>query len=195
MYSDMSKRTRLRSLPKRKAARPRATSVLPTPVGPRKRNEPTGRFGFLSPARVRRMALATALIAPSCDTIRRCSSSSMRSSFSDSSSLREVIGIPVQRETTSSMSAFVTGCRASDPSVHCSLSTLTLSRPPAPSSRKKPPPCSPASGSSTTRSRPWASGTSAGTAASRSFTRLPASSMRSIALSGRKRSVMYRLDW
>src|SRR4030095_11760555 len=47
MYSDMSKRTRLRSLPNRKAARLRATSVLPTPVGPRKMNDTTGRGGFL----------------------------------------------------------------------------------------------------------------------------------------------------
>src|SRR5206468_372139 len=68
MYSDMSKRIRLRSLPKRKAARLRATSVFPTPVGPRNMKEPTGRFGFLRPARVRRMARATALIALSWET-------------------------------------------------------------------------------------------------------------------------------
>ena len=44
MYSDMSKRTRLFSLPNRKPASARATSVLPTPVGPRNRNEPAGRL-------------------------------------------------------------------------------------------------------------------------------------------------------
>ena len=108
MYSDMSKRTSALSLPKRKAASERATSVFPTPVGPRNMKEPTGRFGFLSPARVRRMARATALIADCWETIRLWSSSSMRRSFSDSSSLIAVMGIPVQRETTSSMSLFVT---------------------------------------------------------------------------------------
>ena len=34
------------------------SSVFPTPVGPRNRNEPLGRFGSESPARERRMALA-----------------------------------------------------------------------------------------------------------------------------------------
>ena len=39
----------------------RASSVLPTPVGPRNRNEPIGRLGSESPARERRIALATAI--------------------------------------------------------------------------------------------------------------------------------------
>ena len=43
----------------------RATSVLPTPVGPRKMNEPIGRFGFLRPARERRIARVITLIASS----------------------------------------------------------------------------------------------------------------------------------
>src|SRR5215212_9836135 len=54
MNSDMSKRIIERSEPKRNSASERATSVLPTPVGPRKRNEPTGRCGFFNPARERR---------------------------------------------------------------------------------------------------------------------------------------------
>ena len=33
----------------------RASSVLPTPEGPRKINEPVGRFGSLMPARARRI--------------------------------------------------------------------------------------------------------------------------------------------
>ena len=41
----------------RNSASARASSVLPTPVGPRKMNEPIGRRGSLSPARERRMAL------------------------------------------------------------------------------------------------------------------------------------------
>src|SRR5881396_2438935 len=54
MNSDMSKRIMERWLPKRNSANDRATSVLPTPVGPRNKNEPTGRCGFFKPARERR---------------------------------------------------------------------------------------------------------------------------------------------
>jgi hypothetical protein len=43
----------------------RATSVLPTSVGPRKRNEPMGGFGFFRPARERRMARARVVTAQS----------------------------------------------------------------------------------------------------------------------------------
>src|SRR5437660_996109 len=73
----------------------RATSVFPTPVGPRNRKEPIGRLGFLRPARERRMARARALIAFSWEMTRLCSSSSMRSSFWVSSSLMEVTGVPI----------------------------------------------------------------------------------------------------
>ena len=44
MNSDISKRMRDFSLPNRKAERARATSVLPTPVGPRNRKLPAGRL-------------------------------------------------------------------------------------------------------------------------------------------------------
>jgi hypothetical protein len=47
----MSMRTIARSSSKRKSASDLASSVLPTPVGPRKRNEPVGRSGSASPAR------------------------------------------------------------------------------------------------------------------------------------------------
>src|SRR6266849_6609094 len=105
MNSDMSKRTSDFSVPNINWARVRATSVLPTPVGPRNKNEPIGRFGLFRPARERRTARARAIIALSCEMMRLCSSSSMRSSFCDSSSLIETIGTPVQRDTTSSMSS------------------------------------------------------------------------------------------
>ena len=98
--------------------------------------------------------------------------------------------MPVQRETTSSMSVLATEWRPSAPSVHCSDSTWTCSPACAASGSRKKPPRSEASASSTTRTRPESSGTSAGAPVSRSLTRLPASSIRSIALSGRKRSVM-----
>src|SRR5712672_1808256 len=54
------------------------------------------------------MARSRALIAFSCEMMRLCSSSSMRSSFCVSSSLIEVMGTPVQRDTTSSMSSRTT---------------------------------------------------------------------------------------
>ena len=54
------------------------------------------------------MARARALMARSWLTMRLCSSSSMRSSLLTSSSLMAVIGTPVQRATTSSMSSLVT---------------------------------------------------------------------------------------
>src|SRR5660398_319802 len=44
-YSDMSIRTIARSSSNRKSASAFASSVLPTPVGPRNRNEPVGRSG------------------------------------------------------------------------------------------------------------------------------------------------------
>src|SRR5215469_3103177 len=56
MNSDISKRTSDFSDPNKNSASRRATSVLPTPVGPRKKKQPTGRIGDLRPARLRRMA-------------------------------------------------------------------------------------------------------------------------------------------
>ena len=105
MYSDMSKRMSAWSLPNRKLASARASSVLPTPVGPRKMKLPTGRLGFLSPARDRRIARDTAEIAFSWLMTRLWRSDSMRSSLSPSSWLIDVIGTPVHFDTTSSMSA------------------------------------------------------------------------------------------
>src|SRR5438270_862567 len=105
MYSDMSTRMSAFSSPNRYSASVRASSVLPTPVGPRKMNEPTGRLASLSPARERRMARDTALTASSWPMIRPCSASSMRASFADSFSSSLLSGIPVQRETMNSMSS------------------------------------------------------------------------------------------
>ena len=64
-----------------------ASSVLPTPVGPRNRKLPTGRSGSPSPARVRRTASATAATASSWPITRSCRCSSRRSSRSRSSSV------------------------------------------------------------------------------------------------------------
>ena len=49
MYSLMSMRTMACSSSNRNSASALASSVLPTPVGPRNRNEPIGRFGSLEP--------------------------------------------------------------------------------------------------------------------------------------------------
>ncbi len=87
MYSLMSSWISAVSSPKRNSASVLAVSVFPTPEGPRKMNEPDGRFGSLRPARVRRIDCDTALIAGSWPTIRLCSSSSMRSSLAVSSSV------------------------------------------------------------------------------------------------------------
>ena len=76
MYSDMSRRIIFSSLSKSCAARALAVSVLPTPVGPRKMKEPIGRPSSARPARERRMASATAVIASSWPMTRWCSSSS-----------------------------------------------------------------------------------------------------------------------
>ena len=77
MYSDMSMRTIARSSSNRNSASALVSSVLPTPVGPRNRNEPIGRFGSCNPARARRTACETAAIASSWPTTRALSASSM----------------------------------------------------------------------------------------------------------------------
>ena len=82
------------------------SSVLPTPVGPRNRNEPIGRFGSFRPTRLRRMALATAVTASSCPTTRLCSVSSRREQSACSRPRSGcVTGIPVQPATTLAMSS------------------------------------------------------------------------------------------
>jgi hypothetical protein len=86
MYSLMSTRISADGSANRNFARARATSVLPTPVGPEKMNEPMGRFGSLSPARLRRIERDRALMASSCATTDTWSSSSMRSSLAVSAS-------------------------------------------------------------------------------------------------------------
>ncbi|MCY1361018.1 hypothetical protein D9M69_476690 [compost metagenome] len=113
MNSDMSMRTSASSVSKRNSASALHSSVLPTPVGPRKRNEPLGRFGSARPARERRTALDTATTASFWPMTRLCSSSSMRSSFSRSPSSIFATGMPVHLDTTSAISSSVTLLRSS----------------------------------------------------------------------------------
>ena len=83
----------------------RASSVLPTPVGPRNRNDPMGRFGSDRPARDRRIAFATALTASSWPMTRPWRTSSMRTSLAISPSMSRLTGMPVHFETISATSS------------------------------------------------------------------------------------------
>ena len=65
MYSLMSRRVMAASSSNRNPASALVSSVLPTPVGPRNRNEPMGRLGSFNPARARRTASDTASRASS----------------------------------------------------------------------------------------------------------------------------------
>ena len=104
MYSLMSMRTMAVSSSKRNWARDLASSVLPTPVGPRKRKDPVGRFGSEMPARERRTASDTVLTARSWPMRRSCRRSSMWSNFSCSPCIIRPTGMPVHEDTTSAMS-------------------------------------------------------------------------------------------
>ncbi len=99
---------RLSSESNRASASVLASSVLPTPVGPRKIKDPVGLRGSLMPARARSTAFATSDTASSCPTTRRCKISSSRKSFSRSPSIRRVTGIPAHLETISAISSSVT---------------------------------------------------------------------------------------
>ena len=65
IYSLMSIRTIWSSESNKSSARAFASSVLPTPVGPRNKKLPIGRLGFCNPARERRTAEATFCTASS----------------------------------------------------------------------------------------------------------------------------------
>ena len=95
MYSDMSSRIMERSSSNRNSARARASSVFPTPVGPRKMNEPIGRLGSESPARLRRIEFATRSSAVSCPITRWRRRDSIVTSFCASPSSSRPTGIPV----------------------------------------------------------------------------------------------------
>ena len=95
LNSDISRRCNLCSPPKKIFASAFAVSVFPTPVGPRKRNEPIGLSVDWMPARARRIVLAIASSARSWPMTCRWSLSSRCSSKSRSSSLIGPAGTPV----------------------------------------------------------------------------------------------------
>ena len=88
-------------------------SVLPTPVGPRNKNDPFGRSGSDKPARDLRTALDTAITASCWPMTRSCKEASMRNNLSFSPSSILEMGIPVHLETTSAISSSVTLFRSS----------------------------------------------------------------------------------
>ena len=168
-----------------------ASSVFPTPVGPRKMNEPMGRLGSLRPARARRTARETVSIASSWPIIRWWRTSSILSSRSDSSWAIRVTGMPVHIATTCAISSSST-LGVSPDTVDCqsARSLSTFSREVASASRSVAA-CSyswaliAASFSLVIRSSSFCAVRSSGGAEEwRRRTRLAASSMRSIALSG-----------
>ena len=126
MYSDMSMRTRWVSSSNRNSARARASSVFPTPVGPRKMNEPMGRLGSCRPARERRTALAMASTAWSCPITRVCRRSSILVRRSCSPSSIFSTGMPVHFDTTAAMSSSVTSSRRKEPPFWADCSSVFL---------------------------------------------------------------------
>src|SRR6266567_3547611 len=101
------------------SARVCARKVLPTPVGPRKINEPIGRRGSFKSARERRSAFEIATTASSCPTTLPLNSSSILRSFSVSFCSIRCNGTPVTFWTMCIMSSPVTvTCLSSRSSRH-----------------------------------------------------------------------------
>mmetsp|Transcript_180 Transcript_180/g.463 ORF Transcript_180/g.463 Transcript_180/m.463 type:complete len:242 (-) Transcript_180:1523-2248(-) len=213
MYSDMSRRTMASSVPKYFCASALVSSVLPTPVGPEKSMVAMGREGFFSPTRARRRARETAATASSWPTTRSCrmASSPCRRVTSSLESCSR--GMPVQRDATRSIAATSTvptyaSARLSPPAppaeetrAHssCSRSRSRLA------SSNISPRTAWSFASITWRSSAQVSSISSMAAESSSSAalrfskaamraRLPASSIRSMHLSGMNRSATYRLE-
>ncbi len=127
MYSVISIRTMFFSSSKSAWASALASSVLPTPVGPRKRKEPIGLFGSCMPARERRIASETFLTASSWPITRLWSMLSRWSSFSRSLFIRRATGIPVHFATIFAISSSVTRSCSSESEDVCVFSAISSS--------------------------------------------------------------------
>ena len=117
------------SVSKRASDRALASSVFPTPVGPRKMKEPIGLFSSLRPALALRIASETALTPASCPITLLCSISGSFRSFSLSLSTSLLTGMPVQPEMTSAISSSVTSSlssRSPSPAEACSFSSVSF---------------------------------------------------------------------
>ena len=127
MYSDISIRIIFRSVSNRDSDSVLASSVLPTPVGPRKIKEPIGLFSSFSPALALRMASETAVTASSCPITLLCRISGSFSNFSRSVSTSLLTGMPVQEEMTSAISSSPTSSFSSLASPPSTLSAFCFS--------------------------------------------------------------------
>ena len=116
MYSDISILIMASSVSNNVLAKVFASSVLPTPVGPKNKNEPIGLFSSFKPALALNIALATASTALSWPTTLFWSSASSLNNFSLSLSRRLVTGIPVHLDNTSDISSSVTSSFNNAPS-------------------------------------------------------------------------------
>ena len=108
MYSLISIRTILDSSSNSDSASAFASSVLPTPVGPKNRKEPIGFVGSLIPALERIMASVTFSTASSCPTTRLWRTSSRCKVLLRSLSVSFATGIPVHLDTIRAISSSVT---------------------------------------------------------------------------------------
>ena len=108
MYSLMSILTILSLESNKYSARHLASSVLPTPVGPKNRKDPIGLSGSFSPARLLWIALTIVSMASSCPMMRSLSLSLMWNSLTPSDSATLFTGIPVILDTTVAMSSALT---------------------------------------------------------------------------------------
>mmetsp|Transcript_12279 Transcript_12279/g.26553 ORF Transcript_12279/g.26553 Transcript_12279/m.26553 type:complete len:277 (+) Transcript_12279:166-996(+) len=108
MYSLMSKRIMASSVSNMNSDRAFASSVLPTPVGPKKIMEAMGLDGSFIPALDLWMASDTISIASSCPTTRSRSLSAMVRTRSLSVSINLAEGMPVHTEMTLAISSGTT---------------------------------------------------------------------------------------
>ena len=96
-YSLMSIRTSRSADPKRNSARVLAISVLPVPVGPTKRNTPSGRVGSVTPALIIAMRSTMQSTASGCSSTRSVKKERTSSSGSGAAASSSASGKPGAR--------------------------------------------------------------------------------------------------
>ena len=105
MYSDISILMIFRSESNNASDKALASSVLPTPVGPKNINEPIGLFSAFKPALALKIAWLTASIPSSWPMTLLCKIFGKFKSLSFSLSTNFDTGTPVHCETTSAISS------------------------------------------------------------------------------------------
>mmetsp|Transcript_133615 Transcript_133615/g.333471 ORF Transcript_133615/g.333471 Transcript_133615/m.333471 type:complete len:240 (+) Transcript_133615:1033-1752(+) len=114
MYSLISKQVKASLVPKKVVAKIRQSSVLPTPVGPQNMRPAMGLTGSRSPKRARLSALQTDSTASFWPMMLRLSSSSKFMSRADSLAPTRSTAIPVHSATICATSSSMT-CLCNDP--------------------------------------------------------------------------------